>query len=160
MPFYNAGLSCLRPDVTNPNPFAAPRAKVDDFGNADLVDIDGLPVSEKWKEKFRLFRKAGAPKFSRLKELPAEERKRASFGFNVLAFLFGPFYYIAKGMWRRGLSLLVVCISAVAAIEALLGLMGWTMLGHALGYGIAAVYAVRANIDYYRKMVLGDNGWW
>jgi hypothetical protein len=147
-------------DMTDPNPFAAPRANVDGSGDATLVDIDRLPVSEKWKEKFRLFRKAGAPKFSRLKDLPPEERKRASFGFNILAFLFGPFYYLAKGMWRRGVTLLVVCIAVVAGLEILFAAVGWHRLGNALGYGIAAVYAVRANIDYYKKMVLGDNGWW
>lgn len=146
--------------MADPNPYAAPRSNVDHAGDAESVDIDGLPVSDKWKEKFRLFRKAGAPAFSRLKDLPAGERKRAGFGFNLFAFLFGPFYYLAKGMWRRGLSLMVVCIAVVAGLEIMFELLGWKRLGNALGYGVAAVYAVRANIDYYKKMVLGDNGWW
>jgi len=25
---------------------------------------------------------------------------------------------------------------------------------------IPVIFATRANIDYYKKMVLGDNGWW
>ena len=142
------------------NPFATPKARVDDTADASLVDIDHLPVSDKWKEKFRVYRKAGAPEFSRFGELTPEERKRATFGFNILAFLFGPFYYLAKGMWRRGVTLLVVAVIVVAMIDIVFGLMGWARLGSALGYGIAAIYAVRANLDYYKKMVLGDNGWW
>jgi hypothetical protein len=142
--------------MSNANPFAAPHSRVDD----QPTDIDNLPVSERWKEKFRLFRKANAPSFSNLKSLPADERKRASFGFNVLAFLFGPFYYIAKGMWRKGLVLFLLCLIAVIVLEAIFELLGYGRFGKALGYGIAAVFAVRANIDYYKRMVLGDNGWW
>jgi hypothetical protein len=142
--------------VSNPNPFAAPQSRVDD----QPTDIDSLPVFERWKEKFRLFRKAGAPGFANLKNLPPKERKRASFGFNVLAFLFGPFYYIAKGMWCKGLVLFLVCLLVVIVLEAVFELLGYGRFGKILGYGVAAVFAVRANIDYYKKMVLGDNGWW
>lgn len=142
--------------MTSPNPFATPQARVNDLPS----DIDGLPISERWKEKFRLFRKAGAPGFSNLKNLPADERKRASVGFNILAFLFGPFYYVAKGMWRKGLALFVVCVVVVIVLEAIFDLLGYGRFGKSLGYGVAAVFAVRANIDYYKKMVLGDNGWW
>lgn len=94
-----------------------------------------------------------------LKNMPREERRR-SFQFNVLAFLFGPLYYVAKGMWRKGISLFIVCVAAVIAIEFFLAAIGFGRMGKALSYGVAAVYAVRANIDYYRKMVLGENGRW
>jgi hypothetical protein len=29
-----------------------------------------------------------------------------------------------------------------------------------LKYAIGAFFAMRASIDYYKKMVGGDNGWW
>lgn len=29
-----------------------------------------------------------------------------------------------------------------------------------LGYGAAAFFGTRANIDYHKKMVLRDKGWW
>ena len=44
--------------------------------------------------------------------------------------------------------------------QTLLDQFGYEKLANALGYGVGAVFAVRANIDYYKKMVLGDNGWW
>lgn len=142
--------------MTEANPFAAPHARVDD----QPTDIDGLDVSERWKQRFRLMRKAGAPAFDNLKNLPPAERRRAAAGFNILAFLFGPFYYLAKGMWRKSLALFVACFAVTLVIELLLMLVGWQRFGKLLTYGVAAIFAMRANIDYYKKMVLGDNGWW
>lgn len=142
--------------MTHANPFAAPQAPVNDPPS----DIDSLNISERWKARFRLMFKAGAPGFANLKNLPPDERRRASFGFNVLAFLFGPLYYVAKGMWRKGLALFVACFAATLVVELVLAVLGFQRFGKFLTYGIAAVFAVRANIDYYKKMVLGDNGWW
>jgi hypothetical protein len=146
--------------MNHENPFSPPTARVDDHTDGQPADIDSLPVSERWKAKFKLFERAGAPGFANLKNLPPDERKRATVGINVLAFLFGPFYYLAKGMWRKALTLFLACLLAVIALEAVFELLGYSQFGKALGYGIAAVFAIRANIDYYKKMVLGDNGWW
>ena len=38
--------------------------------------------------------------------------------------------------------------------------LGYSRIANALGYGISAVFAIRANLDYYKKMLLNDNGWW
>ena len=54
----------------------------------------------------------------------------------------------------------LVCLVAVIELEVVLTLAGFAGLGKAVGYGASAVFAVRANIDCYKKMVLGDNGWW
>jgi len=35
-----------------------------------------------------------------------------------------------------------------------------SQLGYVASLVLAAIYGLRANADYYRKMVLGDNGWW
>jgi hypothetical protein len=142
--------------MADSNPFAAPLARVDDRP----LDIDSLNVSDRWKAKFRLFEKAGAPGFANLKNLPPEERRRAAAGFNILAFLFGPLYYVAKGMWRKAIALFLVCFAVSLVIEFILTLTGYENIGKFMTYGVAAVFAVRANIDYYKKMVLGDNGWW
>lgn len=117
-----------------------------------------MPVSNSWKQKFRLMEKAGGPKQPNLKSLAAGERFKI--GFNILAFLFGPLYYLVKGMWKKALSLFCVCLVAIVAVGVILELVGLGHVGNALGYGAAAVFAVRANIDYYKKMVLGENGWW
>lgn len=144
---------------TQPNPFAPPQAPVSDVPSPlATAAIDELPVSDTWKTKFMLMEKAGGVKMPRHKELSTGERMKIS--FNVLAFLFGPFYYLAKGMWKKAITLFVVSVAIVVILEIALEVAGLGRFGKALTYGVAAVYAVRANIDYYKKMVLGQNGWW
>ena len=139
------------------NPFQPPQAAVADQEQA--VDIDSLNVSDKWKRRFRGIQKAGGPRMPNLKQLPKEDRRMIS-PFNVLAFLFGPFYYLTKGMWRKALSMSLICFVVLFVIGIILDALGVSFLDRALGYGVAAVFAIRANIDYYKKMVLADNGWW
>jgi uncharacterized protein YebE (UPF0316 family) len=94
-----------------------------------------------------------------IKSLSKADRRHVV-GFNILAFLFGPFYYAAKGMWRKAISLFALMAAIVIALGLVLDAFGLERVANALGYGVGAVFAVRANIDYYKKMVLGDNGWW
>jgi len=141
------------------NPYATPTANLIS-DTPDSIDglINELDVSEKWKERFHAINAAGGHKLKKIKELPKSERKKA-FSFNILAFLFGPLYYIAKGMWKRGIFLLVCLVAVIIAATFALEHFGYLKFANALGYGAAAVYAMRANLDYYRKMVLNDNGW-
>lgn len=120
--------------------------------------IDALAVSVRWKRRFHLIEKAGGVRLPRFRELPT--RERMGLNFNVLAFLFGPLYYLAKGMWRKALSLFVVCALAAIALAFALSLLGLEALVRSVPYGVAAIFAVRANIDYYKRQVLGDDGWW
>lgn len=145
--------------MSQTNPFTPPRSHVADLNDFPEMDIDSLPVSDTWKKRFNGIRKAGGPSMPNLKSMSREERKGLSL-FNILAFLFGPFYYLAKGMWRKSISLLAVCLAAVLILEFLLTMIGFERFSRSLGYGIAAVFAIRANVDYYKKMVLGENGWW
>jgi hypothetical protein len=141
------------------NRYAPPKAELADTDPPRAgADIDGLDVSASWKQKFHLIEKAGGPKQPKLKALSSGERFKI--GFNILAFLFGPFYYLAKGMWKRAFSLFGLCAVVVIVLAVILELLGLGRITRALGYGAAAVFAVRANIDYYKKCVLGDNGWW
>jgi len=149
--------------VTQPNPYAPPQARVDDAPVADAIDtlaaIDDLPVSDKWKARFKAMHKAGGPNLPLLKELSPEDKKNVS-AFNILAFLFCPFYYLAKGMWRKAITLFVLCFIGLLALEVVLRLVGLAKLTTGTGFAVGAVYAVLANRDYYSKMVLGKNGWW
>ncbi|MBL0089748.1 MAG: DUF2628 domain-containing protein [Ideonella sp.] len=100
--------------------------------------------------------KAGGPKMPNARNLPFGERSTLT--FNGWGFFFGPFYYLAKGMWKKGLSLFGVVVVLLIVGEAIASAMHWpdgflSVIG-------PVVFAVRANIDYYKKMVLGDNGWW
>ena len=124
------------------NLYAAPKSNVDP--DPAVADIDSLPVSDAWKQKFKAMHKAG----------------KAVSMFNVLAFLFGPFYYACKGMWKKALTLFVLTAAGILLLDAALEFMGLGAFARATGFAAAAVYAALANRDYYSKMVLGQNGWW
>ena len=148
------------PNIQSQNPYAPPRALIADI-NAVPVEaaIEDLPVSEKWKARFRAIALAGGPKMPNFKKLSKSDRRKA-YSFNFLAFLFGPLYYIAKGMWKRGIALFALLVVVVIVLGFALDFFGFERVSNALGYGVSAVFAIRANIDFYKKMVLGDNGWW
>jgi Protein of unknown function (DUF2628) len=142
------------------NPYAPPASAVGDIEEIGLEEqIDALSVSDKWKERFKAIQRTGGVKFPNLKSMPRKERRKA-YSFNALAFLFGPIYYMAKGMWRKGLSLFFVCALVVVVLSLALELSGFGKLANSLGYGVSAIFAMRANIDFYKKMVLHENGWW
>ncbi|MBU1329731.1 MAG: DUF2628 domain-containing protein [Gammaproteobacteria bacterium] len=146
--------------MTQHNPYATPNASVAE-PQAPVSDeqIAALPISDKWKQRFSAIHHAGGVKLPKFKELPKAERRKA-FSFNVLAFFFGPIYYAIKGMWKKGLALFVVCAAVVIPLGFGLDYLGYGTIANALGYGISAIFASRANIDYYKKMLLNDNGWW
>jgi hypothetical protein len=144
--------------MSTPNPYAAPAAAVRDFADAAPADVIArLNVSDAWKQKFMLIAKAGGPKLQNTSELTRGERMKIM--FNVLAFLFGPLYLLAKGLWRPALALTAVLLLAMILLDVVLSVAGAPQLGKMLGYGAAAVYAVRANVCYYSKMVLGQKTW-
>ena len=122
------------------------------------IDIGTLQVADTWKKKFRTLEQAGGPKLPHLKTLPFKER--FSVTFNFLGFIFGPLYYLAKGMWKKALFLFAACVAAVLLIGSALDMAGLPEVANSLGYGVSAFFGVRLNIDYYKKMVLGENGWW
>lgn len=117
------------------------------------VDIAQLDVSESWKNTFRLIEKAGGPELPRFKELKAGER--FSVNFKLLAFFFGPFYYLAKGLWKQAVLYLLLAIAVILLLDA----FGLEKISKAVGYGFAAIYSVRANVSYYKKVVLGVTPW-
>jgi hypothetical protein len=143
--------------MESPNPYAPPASDVTDLPPDER--INALDVSAKWKERFLAIAHAGGPKLPHFKQLPKTERRKAM-GLNVLAFLFGPFYYLAKGMWKRGLVYFALGAVAIVIVGLLLEYFGFGALARSLHFGLAAVYGLRANIDFYKKTVEGDNGWW
>lgn len=119
-------------------------------------NIPSQEATDAWKEKFALLEKAGGPKLTKTRDLAFGERTKVV--FNVWGFLFGPFYYLAKGMWKKAIVLLALCVVAIVILSMILSAMG---ISDAITSFIApAVFATRANVDYYKKVVLGDNGWW
>jgi hypothetical protein len=139
------------------NPYAPPKARLD--AGLSIADIDRLRVSDSWKRKFKAIHKAGGWSLPDLRNLTSEDRKAIP-TFNVLAFLFGPFYYLCKGMWKKGLTLFVLCVIGILILDGVMQLFGLGNFTRATGFAAAAVFGALANRDYYAKMVLGQNGWW
>ena len=77
--------------------------------------------------------------------------------FNTWGFLFGPFYYLFKGMWKKSITMTVGVLGFAVVVEIIFGNskiinMLLSMLG-------PFIFGTRANIDYYKKMVLKSNSW-
>jgi hypothetical protein len=124
-------------------------------------------ISDKWKRIFMLIEKAGGDsgtKYTTLNQLSFSETFRMF--FNAWALLFGPIYYVTKGMWKKGVTLTALFFALNFAIGFILGYidMDETEVGESImksvAYGMPALFCFMANMDYYKKMVLGKNGWW
>lgn len=120
------------------------------------MEAAAIEVSEGWKKKFALIEKAGGPALPNLKSLSVMERFKVN--FNVLAFVLCPIYYIAKGMWRKGITLfLIMAVVVLVMAFAFDGVVLAEKFSDIFG---PLLFATQANKDYYRKVVLGRNGWW
>ncbi|WP_394787839.1 DUF2628 domain-containing protein [Rhodoferax sp.] len=121
---------------------------------ASMAGSAGSPqaLSENWQRRFALLEKAGGPKLPKLGDLPFKER--LALIFNIWAFLLGPVYYAAKGMWKKGLVLFGICVVLAAIVSA------FGISTQFVGFFAAGLYSRRSSCDYYKKVVLGDNGWW
>lgn len=142
-PYNSYGSSA--PPISQPTTTVPPRAKAD--------PIARLQVSESWKRKFRLIEKAGGPDLPHFRDLPFGER--FSLTFNVLALILGPFYYLTKGLWRQALFYFIIAVALILLLNA----VGLGSFSRSIGYGLGVAYSFRANISYYKKIVLGDAPW-
>lgn len=120
------------------------------------LGIAAQELSDAWREKFALIEKAGGVKLPKLGELESGQKRKVL--FNIWGFLFAPFYYIAKGMWKKAIVLAAMSIVIVVALNALFGDTGIVDL--MTNFIAPALFAVRANVDFYKKSILGDNNWW
>jgi hypothetical protein len=116
-------------------------------------------ISHAWRTRFALLHKAGGAAMPQSIALTLSER--ATVRFNLLAFVLGPVYYAAMGMWKKAVTLALLSCVLIALARLLLGAVG---LAHS---GLAAMvylvppllYATRANIDYFTRVVLHDDSW-
>ena len=114
-------------------------------------------VTDKWKEKFALIERAGGVKMLKIRDLSSKEQRKVM--TNMLGFIFGPFYYLAKGMYKKAAVLVLIVIPLIFLFE-LIPTMGQFNPSKFSWLISSAIFATRANIDYYKKVVLGQNGWW
>ncbi|MDP2367420.1 DUF2628 domain-containing protein [Rhodoferax sp.] len=112
-------------------------------------------ISDSWKKKFALM--------DQIKKSPESSSKlplmtRLGVNYNLLAFLLGPIYYFVKGMWKRAITLTAIAFVVVMFFVMILAETArneffMSMIG-------PVIFMARANGDYYKKMVQGNNGWW
>ncbi|WPC75748.1 DUF2628 domain-containing protein [Vibrio porteresiae] len=122
-------------------------------------------LSSKWLERFELFDQLKAIKRSRGEIVRSERyrtlawRQRLLISTNFLAFLFGPLYYFAKKMYRKGF--IITGVSSLWA--ALLTYVDYHfhLTIPAIVYSIVpgVICASYANLDYYLKKELGETMW-
>lgn len=129
--------------------------------NASTVDSSDklISLSPAWERKFNLIEKAGGVKLKNINNLSTGEKFAVN--FNFLSALFGPIYYIVKGMPKKALSLFGVTFAIIVAITVIVSALGLNeSILNATNFISFAVFGVRGNIDFYKKVRNQDNGWW
>jgi len=124
--------------------------------------------SQRWKDKFQLLESIGANSKSMQKTISCTEFKQLSFAkkikiqFNLLAFLFGPFYYYIKGLTLKA--------DLFLALNFLLSsiVLGWAVIFDIvlplktelyISLGVAGLCSNYANFDYYRLIKNNEKMW-
>jgi|GEM_PF-5053485 len=134
-----------------------------------LEKIEALNVKESWKEKFRLYAEAGLTSGGFFPKFENKNVLKGKFGatFNIFSVLFGPFYYISLGLYKKaGMIFIFFGIARFLTniIGDNLGMMSPSIV--LLAFVIFYIYFIffyfptMVNYDYYRKQVLGENFWW
>jgi hypothetical protein len=102
------------------------------------------------KPLFDAMDKAGGTKQPDFKTLTFKEKFKI--GFSIWAFLFSIFYYLYHGMWKKGLSLLLVCIVLVSLVQYFIPSFPASII-------TSVLFAARAPTNLYSKYKLNDDGW-
>ena len=136
------------------------QSTLDPSTSASVDDFSGY--SENWRQRFAAIEKAGGERtrwwrWPEGKKLTGKERRLIT--SNLWAFVFGPFYYLYLGLWRKAITLALV----VLVIDVALGIAGDAAnlpVDRFLWLVSAIVFKQCANVDYYRKTVLKRREWW
>ncbi len=120
---------------------------------------DFAAVPNAWQERFAFYQQYGQPGSTpaakdAYRSLPFFAKMKLA--FNVWAFLFGPFYFFVKGMWRKGLTILGAAL-VLASVLAIVGVP--ETLTRAVGFGFAGAVATLANWAYYLHVSEKSQGW-
>lgn len=131
------------------------------------VSYDGL--NARWQKIFAEFDFRQADKlgyFASAKSQPHLSRSKKEqikgqnvINFNVLAFIFGPFYYITKGMWKKGLYLFLLTLGLNLLSLVLVGMFTDKDISKVMYIINSTIYGLTANYDYYRYYKLGETTW-
>jgi len=110
-------------------------------------------VPAKFYERFALIDRAGGLAFPNRGQLSFMERSKA--GLNFPAVVFGPFYYLYYGMWKKALSYSVF-------LTVLTSMLMWQFPALPISVVAAPMYmwGWMANRDLYKKYRLRQDTWW
>jgi hypothetical protein len=112
---------------------------------------------KKWANVFFLIDKAGGVKMPFLKEMSRQERSKVRMNWG--AFILGPFYYLALGMWRPAVSYLLCMVTFFLVLDHValtyFGKENLRISGVAAGF----IWGMLANVNYYKMKVLGEKNW-
>jgi hypothetical protein len=114
---------------------------------------DTLP--QKWITIFSLIEKARGPTLPDKANLSRPERRKVTWNFWAAGF--SALYYFVKGMWKKGLTLLMISIGCNIVAELVFSIIGLSRSSPNLAttaalIAIAFIAGRRANVDYYRKV--------
>ena len=126
-----------------------------------------------WAVRFAFFAAHGAPSSSAAAATAWRHLQRRAYravGVNVPALLFGPFYFFAKGMWRKGATLLAATLAGDLALVAHLGDAVGSAADHdglllllvavlTPGGFIGPVASFAASYAYYLKVTRDSPSW-
>lgn len=128
--------------------------------NNEIEIIENLSVNQSWKERFKLIQKyydmsswaykvkeEEKENFKQNKPHFAIIFKNGGIGTMIAAVLFGPIYYLVKGMWLKAIiySLFLILLFSILSIL-------FNFSGAASGGG--CLFGILAPFDYYRLKVL------
>lgn len=131
--------------------------------NTSLAKIDTLKMSDSMKKNMRFIH----THYTGMKYgFPTYDVKGFKINWNTwsfFAFLFGPLYYLVKGMWRKAILILLLSILTFISLPIVehyanikLPEIIWSLIG-ILWYVYSSYNAYR---DIYRKEILGEKFWW
>lgn len=116
-------------------------------------------ISETWKRKFNLIEKAGGSELPNIKALTFGEK--FAINFNIWGMIFGPFYFLVKGMYKKSGTMFLI-LAALIAIDTILGGVGISlppMVDRFTNILVPILCAYRATMCYYKETVQKEKGW-
>lgn len=134
---------------------AQPAPAVVALGGARIDYESRSDISESWKRRFRLIEQAGGAGLPNFKNLSMQDRLAVN--FNLLALLFSLIYYLIKGMWKQGIVYFCLAFVALLVLQAMGASESVLRIAQVLS---ALLFGSRANVNYYKKVVLGDETSW
>jgi hypothetical protein len=137
-----------------------------------LTDYQFLP--KKWQERVQIIDALEYKSFQgfckSLKGLQNLQKLKTAWGMmSVLGGIFGPFYYLALGMWRKSLSLCGIYLLTIFSITAIFQVIHGEPTDEAMilyekcfkfgCYAVALISSWSVSFDYYAKVKSNDKSW-